>query len=152
MNALVNDQMSRLRRVLSLNGSPDWQRQHLDGNLVHFGMYTSLTPPTRGPEQSAKPQEFEEYKRHLEEEWESLNGELNSTGNWLAAEGPEMLCRWDMHWAISPIWKNCPKSACRPPANLPSTRIRARIIAPVTPSPPSAVLAPSIRVHRWIRA
>ena len=26
-----------------------------------------------------------------------------------------------------------PKSACRPPANLPSTQIRARIIAPVTP-------------------
>ena len=38
-----------------------------------------------------------------------------------------------------------PKSACRPPANLPSTRIRARIIAPVTPLPPSPVLAPSIR-------
>ena len=99
MNALVNDQMSRLRRVLSLNGSPDWQRQHLDGNLIHFGMYTSLTPPTRGPEQSAKRREFEEYKRHLEEEWESLNGELRSTGNWPAAEGPEMLCRWDMHGA-----------------------------------------------------
>ena len=30
MNALVNDQMSRLRRVLSLNGSPDWQQQHLE--------------------------------------------------------------------------------------------------------------------------
>ena len=28
-----------------------------------------------------------------------------------------------------------PKSACRPPTNLPSNRIRARIIAPVTPSP-----------------
>ena len=87
MNALVNDQMSRLRRVLSLNGSPDWQRQHLDGNLIHFGMYTSLTPPTRGPEQSAKRREFEEYKRHLEEEWESLNGELRSTGNWPATGG-----------------------------------------------------------------
>ena len=45
----------------------------------------------------------------------------------------------------------CP-SACRPPANLPSTQIRARIIAPVTPSPPSAALTPSIPVHRWIRA
>ena len=99
MNALVNDQMSRLRRVLSLNGSPDWQRQHLDGNMIHFGMYTSLTPPTRGPEQSAKRREFEEYMRHLEEEWESLNGELRSTGNWPATGGPEMLCRWDMHGA-----------------------------------------------------
>lgn len=43
MNALVNDQMSRLRRVLALNGSPEWQRERLNGNLIHFGMYTSLT-------------------------------------------------------------------------------------------------------------
>ena len=49
-------------------------------------------------------------------------------------------------------YSTAPKSACRPPANLPSTQIRARIIAPVTPSPPSAVLTPSIPVHRWIRA
>ena len=99
MNALVNDQMSRLRRVLSLNGSPEWQWQHLDGNVIHFGMYTSLTPPTRGPEQSFKRREFDEYKRHLEEEWQSLSEELRSTGNWPATGGPEMLCRWDMQGA-----------------------------------------------------
>ena len=99
MNALVNDQMSRLRRVLSLNGSPEWQRQQLDGNRIHFGMYTSLTPPTRGPGQSAKRREFDEYKRHLGEEWESLNSELRSTGNWPVTGGPEMLCRWDMQGA-----------------------------------------------------
>ena len=99
MNALVNDQMSRLRRVLSLSGSPDWQRQHLDGNLIHFGMYTSLTPPTRGPEQSSKRREFEEYRQHLEEEWETLGDRLRSTGNWPATGGPEMLCRWDMQGA-----------------------------------------------------
>ena len=99
MNALVNDQMSRLRRVLSLNGSPDWQLQQLAGNMIHFGMYTSLTPPTRGPEQSSKRREFDEYMQHLEEEWESLNGELRSTGNWPVTGGPEMLCRWDMQGA-----------------------------------------------------
>ncbi len=99
INALVNDQMSRLRRVLALNGSPDWQRQHLSGNLIHFGMYTSLTPPTRGPEHRAKRQQFEEYLQHLEEEWESLTDELRSAGNWPAVGGPEMLCRWDMQAA-----------------------------------------------------
>ena len=103
INALVNDQMSRLRRVLSLNGSPDWQRKHLDGNLIHFGMYTSLTPPTRGPEQSSKRREFEEYKQHLEEEWESLGDRLRSTGNWPATGGAEMLCRWDMQGAAPDI-------------------------------------------------
>ena len=99
MNALVNDQMSRLRRVLSLNGSPDWQRQHFKGNLIHFGMYTSLTPPTRGPEQSAKRQQFDDYIQQLAEEWESLTEKLRSTGNWPAVGGSEMLCRWDMQAA-----------------------------------------------------
>lgn len=99
MNALVNDQMSRLRRVLSLNGSPDWQRRHLCENLIHFGMYTSLTPPTRGPEKKAKRDQFEIYLQQLNEEWDSLTDELRSTGNWPAVGGPEMLCRWDMQAA-----------------------------------------------------
>ena len=99
MNALVNDQMSRLRRVLSLNGSPDWQREHLNGNLIHFGMYTSLTPPTRTPLESGKRDEFEEYMSRLQEEWESLPQDLRNTGNWPAVGGPEMLCRWDMQGA-----------------------------------------------------
>ncbi len=99
MNALVNDQMSRLRRILSLNGASDWQRRHLNGNLIHFGMYTSLTPPTRGPENQTKRQQFEEYLQHLEEEWDSLTGELRNTGNWPVVGGSEMLCRWDMQGA-----------------------------------------------------
>ena len=37
-----------------------------------------------------------------------------------------------------------PNSADRPPANLQSTRIRARTVASVTSSPPSPILAPSI--------
>ncbi len=99
MNALVNDQMSRLRRVLSLNGSPDWQRKHLGGNLIHFGMYTSLTQPTGAPEQSYKREQFEEYMQQLAEEWDSLSEELQGTGNWPETGGPEMLCRWDMQAA-----------------------------------------------------
>ena len=99
MNALVNDQMSRLRRILALNGSSDWQRRHLSGNLIHFGMYTSLTPPTRGPDSSTKRQQFEEYLQHLEEEWDSLTPELRETGNWPVVSSSEMLCRWDMQGA-----------------------------------------------------
>ena len=59
------------------------------------------------------------------------------TGSTFTAVPRELLSRMGV-----PVLR--PKSACRSPANLPSTRIRARIIAPVTPSPPSAVLAPSI--------
>ena len=46
----------------------------------------------------------------------------------------------------------CPQKRLQTAANLPSTRIRARTIASVTSSPPSAVLTPSLGVHRWIRA
>ena len=99
MNALVNDQMSRLRRILALNGSSDWQRRQLSGNLIHFGMYTSLTLPTRGPDSTTKRQQFEEYLQHLEEEWDSLTTELRETGNWPVVGSSEMLCRWDMQGA-----------------------------------------------------
>ena len=99
MNALVNDQMSRLRRVLALNGSPEWQRRNLNGNLFHFGMYTSLTPPTRGPDNSTRREQFNRYIENLEEEWETLTDELRGTGNWPKTNGPEMLCRWDMQAA-----------------------------------------------------
>ena len=99
MNALVNDQMSRLRRILSLNGSPTWQQKHLRGNLIHFGMYTSLTQPTRGPEDQRKRQRFKEHLGHLQEEWASLTEELRNTGNWPVVDSPEMLCRWDMQAA-----------------------------------------------------
>ena len=99
MNALVNDQMSRLRRVLALNGSPDWQRRHLNGNLIHFGMYTSLTQPTRGPEDQYKRRQFDTHLQNLAEEWESLGEDMRNTGNWPTLGGPEMLCRWDIQAA-----------------------------------------------------
>ena len=95
----VNDQMSRLRRILALNVSSDWQRRQLSGNLIHFGSYTSLTQPTRGPDSSTKRQQFEEYLQHLEEEWDSLTPELRETGNWPVVSRSEMLCRWDMQGA-----------------------------------------------------
>lgn len=99
MNALVNDQMSRLRRILALNGSSDWQRGRLNGNLIHFGMYTSLTQPTRGPDNETRRQQFETYLRNMEEEWSGLTEELQNTGNWPVIGGPEMLCRWDIQGA-----------------------------------------------------
>ena len=58
MNALVNDQLSRLRRILARGDSPVWQRAHLQGNVIHFGMYTSLTQPTGLPDARAKREAF----------------------------------------------------------------------------------------------
>lgn len=98
-NALVNDQMSRLRKLLALSGSPEWQQNRLSNNLIHFGMYTSMTPPTRGPDDEKKRQDFQQYLEHIDEEWNSLSLDLQTTGNWPCPNGPEMLCRWDMQAA-----------------------------------------------------
>ena len=98
-NALVNDQMSRLRRVLALNDSPAWQRRRLNGNMIHFGMYTSLTPPTQTARNTRKRRDYEEYADHLREEWATLTENLRETGNWPMPDGSEMLCRWDMQMA-----------------------------------------------------
>ena len=99
MNALVNDQMSRLRRILSLNNSPDWQRQTLNGNLIHFGMYTSLTETTGVPDNPHKRKRFNDYIKQLEEEWGTLSEDLQPMGNWPIPNESEMLCRWDMQSA-----------------------------------------------------
>lgn len=99
MNALVNDQMSRLRRILALNTSPQWQRQNLNGNLIHFGMYTSLTETTGRPDGRGKLNRWREHLQQVRQEWDQLSPDLKNAGNWPYTNGPEMLCRWDIQAA-----------------------------------------------------
>lgn len=99
MNALVNDQLSRLRRILARGTSPDWQRDNLDGNVIHFAMYTGLSKPTGSWRESGRRRRFAEYLRRLDAEWLELRDELRETGNWPRPDSPEMLCRWDIQAA-----------------------------------------------------
>lgn len=99
MNALVNDQLSRLRRILARGTSPDWQRHNLGGNVIHFGMYTSLTQPTGSWVDKRRRDRFHAYFEKLEEDWQKLREDLRETGNWPRPDSPEMLCRWDIQEA-----------------------------------------------------
>lgn len=99
MNALVNDQLSRLRRILARGNSPDWQQRNLKGNVIHFGMYTSLAQPTGLWKEKTKRDRFSEYFKGLEEDWQKLPANLRETGFWPRPDSPEMLCRWDMQAA-----------------------------------------------------
>src|SRR5581483_4106855 len=80
MNALVNDQLSRLRRILARGESPDWQRRNLNGNVIHFGMYTSLSRPTGAWTERQRRDRFERDRQRLEEEWQALSEKLRATG------------------------------------------------------------------------
>ncbi|MBP2146120.1 hypothetical protein J2129_001574 [Methanofollis sp. W23] len=44
MNALVEDQLSRLRRALDSDTAREWFRKRRDGNHFYFGRYTGITP------------------------------------------------------------------------------------------------------------
>jgi ATP-dependent helicase YprA (DUF1998 family) len=99
MNALVNDQLSRLRRILARGNSPEWQRKHLNGNVIHFGMYTGLSQPTGSWQDGWRRTKFQDYLRELETEWGTLSDDLRATGFWPRPNSPEMLGRWDMQAA-----------------------------------------------------
>lgn len=99
MNALVNDQLSRLRRILARGASPEWQKQQWHGNVIHFGMYTSLSAPTGYWDNKGKRDRLDNYLQKIAADWEKLRDDLRETGNWPRPESPEMLCRWDMQAA-----------------------------------------------------
>lgn len=104
MNALVNDQLTRLRRVLARGDSPDWQRSNLNGNVIHFGMYTSITRLSGLWTQKQRRDRMAEYLKDVEEDWARLTPDLRDTGGWPRPSSPEMLCRWDMQAAPPISW------------------------------------------------
>lgn len=99
MNALVNDQLSRLRRILARDRSLTWQKDYLDGNSIYFGMYTSLCPQAGPPQESRRREKLEEYYKGLNEDWAKLRIDLKETGFWPRPDSSEMLNRWDMQAA-----------------------------------------------------
>lgn len=99
MNALVNDQLSRLRRILANGASPDWQRRNLNGNVIHFGMYTSLTPRAGSYQDKWRRDKVNEYLQKIQLDWDHLRDDLKIKGFWPRPDSPEMLIRWDMQAA-----------------------------------------------------
>ncbi len=99
MNALVNDQLTRLRRILSRGDSPDWQRENLNGNSIHFGMYTGLSNVSGSPNNNQKREDLKVYLDAIETDWQEMSEKLRATGNWPRPDSTEMLVRWDMQAA-----------------------------------------------------
>lgn len=96
MNALVNDQLRRLRRIVGSAASEQWQLQRLHGNRIYFGMYTSETPPTGHWSNPRRRTQWDNAVGDFTAAWNALSDELAATGGWPRPNGPEMLARWDM--------------------------------------------------------
>ncbi|MEA2895972.1 MAG: hypothetical protein QOJ84_1587 [Bradyrhizobium sp.] len=132
MNALVDDQMVRLRRSLDSDEACGVMRDRFAGNRIFFGQYTSATPVTgyeRHPRRFADKTEIKRHKRRLLRLRESMRtfeadqsaarrhdghvlAEAERAGEvapdptryiFRSVDGGEMVSRWDMQRAAPDI-------------------------------------------------
>jgi len=112
MNALVEDQLSRLRRALDSRAAHDWLDANRGGNRIYFGRYNSATPvpghelnqPTQTAAQSPNRTKILDLQERLTEadqarqkaeEYASETGDSEVTDFFPRLDGAEMRSRWD---------------------------------------------------------
>lgn len=94
LNALVEDQLARLREALDTPAARSWLRANRQGNLVYFGRYTGRTPVS-GDRSSSN-------MGRLRDELSSLHRDARAVAGSAAEpffqsmDGAEMWSRWDM--------------------------------------------------------
>ena len=107
MNALVEDQLSRLRKSLTSDKAEKWFQDNLNGNRFYFGRYTGMTPvpgnenKTKSPNKT-KINELAERLKKQDEQQEELKTEKNKDKKdelqyfFPTIDRAEMRSRWDM--------------------------------------------------------
>ena len=102
LNALVEDQLARLREALDSPGARSWLHANRQGNLVYFGRYTGRTPVSGKPSAS--------NTRRLRDELRSIHQDAQAVAGSAAErffqsmDGAEMWSRWDMQEAPPDIF------------------------------------------------
>ena len=110
MNALVEDQLVRLRRYLDGDAARSWFDRHLGGNRFYFGQYTGRTPVAgKKDEKPYKRQALREQLRRAEQEWlaverllaSDVGGRVDPDTRYVVPRvdvsgSAEMRSRWDM--------------------------------------------------------
>lgn len=108
MNALVEDQLTRLRRALDSEKARDWFQKNRNGNRIYFGRYNGVTPvpghelTEKGQPNSDKIKELVKQIQQISDSAEEAQRHIEETGNdevkffFPQLDGSEMRCRWDM--------------------------------------------------------
>jgi DEAD/DEAH box helicase domain-containing protein len=96
MNALVEDQIQRLRRALDSDGAKTWLDQHRKGNRFYFGRYTGRTRIAGLETNKAKRKELRSYLRRVDATAEGVALDKKLRYFFPRPDGGEMLTRWDM--------------------------------------------------------
>ena len=94
LNALVEDQLTRLREALDCDDARLWLEGSRQGNLVYFGRYTGRTPVS-GECSSSRNGRLRDELRKIDEDAEAVAGTA-AERFFQKMDGAEMWSRWDM--------------------------------------------------------
>ncbi len=94
LNALVEDQLGRMRTVLDSDTARNWFQTRRTGNRFYFGRYTGRTPVS-GFQNSSKETKLRDELRLMEQEAQRVAGH-SAARFFPRMEGGEMWSRWDM--------------------------------------------------------
>lgn len=101
LNALVEDQLRRLRLSLEAPKIHNWLDQSRGRNRVTFGRYTGLTPVS-GEQKKHTVKKLQDALKQQEEDWQSVQNPKTIAQNpdvqyyFPRLDGGEMRSRWDM--------------------------------------------------------
>jgi len=87
MNALVEDQMSRLRKALDSDDTRNWFNSNGNGNKIYFGRYNSSTP-TAGELFKSDGSRNENKIKKLKSELQNLDDAFNKVAEYIRTELP----------------------------------------------------------------
>jgi Lhr-like helicase len=102
MNALVDDQLTRLRKAMDSDAARGWLDTHRRGHRFYFGRYTGATPVTGTPANNLAVADLRRYLRETERRG-SIARQLSQDPGRADVQyfvprldGAEMRSRWDM--------------------------------------------------------
>lgn len=102
LNALVEDQLRRLRSTLDHEKVHHWLDLNRGGNRITFGRYTGLTPVAGNPNNSSKFRQLRDALKNMDTEYQQNLSALAPPDmddkRWYFPnpDGSEMWSRWDM--------------------------------------------------------
>jgi DEAD/DEAH box helicase domain-containing protein len=103
LNALIEDQLGRIRKACDGPEARQWLDTQRNGNRFWFGRYTSATPVPGLPGVPSKASELKKRLRRMDGDWTAALTSAATRNNprildfFQNPDGSEMWSRWDMH-------------------------------------------------------
>ena len=102
LNALIEDQLGRIREACDSRVPREWINRHLNGHRFWYGRYNADTPVPGRQDNAQKAQELKRRLRRMEREWGRAVISAQQRGEQILPffqdpAGAEMWSRWDMH-------------------------------------------------------